>query len=245
LPMAVIHGAVRLAGPLASQELAAGRAAEKVQKLGRLLGAANETAFHDGLLATADDLAAALSLDVAPSILASAGDDRAAALSFAERAMLLDTGQYLPGDLLTKVDRASMAVSLELRTPYLSRDLFRLAWSLPLHLKLGDGNGKRVLRDLLYRHVPRDLVDRPKAGFAIPAGRWLRGGLRDWAEAGLAEPRLRDCGVLDVTEVRRRWQEHLAGRRDHEPFLWSVLMFKGWRDSLTTSGSPTPTKVAA
>jgi asparagine synthase (glutamine-hydrolysing) len=245
LPMRAVDSAMRLVGPLASRELAAGRAAEKIQKLARLLAATTEPAFHDRLLATADDVAAALTLDIPPAVLAAEGDARAASLSFTERAMLMDTGQYLPGDVLTKVDRASMAVSLEIRTPFLSRDLFQLAWSLPLHFKLGDRDGKRVIRNLLSRHVPPHLVDRPKAGFAIPIGRWLRGGLRDWAESGLAPDRLRDTGVLDVGEVRRRWQEHLTGRRDHETFLWSVLIYQGWQDAFLTGSSPSPAQAAA
>ncbi len=144
--------------------------------------------------------------------------------------MLVDVVNYLPDDILTKVDRASMAVSLEVRTPFLNRGLFELAWSLPWSMKVDAREGKRILRELLYTYVPRELVQRPKSGFAMPIGRWLGTDLRDWAEASLSSTRLREEGIFNVPEVRRRWDEHLAGRRDHETFLWSVLMFLGWQE---------------
>lgn len=230
LPAGALNGAVALAGPLAPRELKAGRAAEKMHKLARVLAMADETSFHDRLLATADDPAGLLLEDVRPRILPETLDARAAALPFAERAMLLDTACYLPDDVLTKVDRASMAVSLETRTPYLDRELFRFAWSLPPAMRhSGGGDGKALLRQMLYARVPRALVDRPKAGFAIPVGRWLRTGLRDWVESELSVGALARSGLLDIGTIRKRWQEHLAGARDHETLLWNVLMFQAWQ----------------
>ncbi|MEM7353723.1 MAG: asparagine synthase (glutamine-hydrolyzing) [Acidobacteriota bacterium] len=241
LPMGAVRRAVALAGPLAPRELAAGRAPEKLQKLARIL-AADETSFHDRLLETTGHVEGVLAFDARPSILAARLErmaDGLGALSWAERAMLLDVTNYLPDDLLAKVDRASMAVSLEVRTPFLNRALFELAWSLPWSMKVGPREGKRILRELLTTYVPRELVERPKSGFAMPIGRWLGSDLRDWAEASLSRTRLQAEGIFDVPEVRRRWAEHLAGRRDHDTFLWSVLMYQGWRES--TAEKPEPT----
>ena len=144
-----------------------------------------------------------------------------------EKMMLLDSLVYLPDDILAKVDRASMAVSLEARGPLLDYRLFEFAWRVPLEFKQRDGKGKWILRELLNRYVPRELVDRPKSGFAIPVAEWLRGPLREWAEDLLSENRLRQQGLLDSTVVRSVWKEHLDGYNWSER-LWSVLMLESW-----------------
>lgn len=226
---AVPPGLVDTLGGKLSRELAAGRASEKVRKLARAIASRDEAAFHDRLLATADAPQDLLNRDVALSCLAARQDARMAGLDFAHRAMLVDTANYMPDDVLVKVDRAAMAVALETRTPYLERELFRFAWSLPAELRAGGGVGKRLLREMLYARVPRELVDRPKAGFAIPVGRWLRGGLRDWAESELSREALGSSGLLAVEAIRQHWDEHLAGQRDHETLLWNVLMFQAWQ----------------
>lgn len=140
----------------------------------------------------------------------------------------LDAVTYLPDDVLVKVDRASMAVGLESRVPLLDRRVAEFAWRLPRHLRLRDGRGKWLLRQVLYRHVPKTLVERPKMGFAVPVGAWLRGPLRDWAEDLLAEETLRATGLIDPVPIRRRWAEHLAGRGNHDHHLWIALMFAAW-----------------
>ncbi len=147
--------------------------------------------------------------------------------SVTEQLMLADTFNYLPNDILVKVDRASMATSLETRAPFLDHRVARLAWKLPLALKLRDGVGKWALRQLLDRYVPRDLVNRPKAGFAMPIGSWLRGPLRAWAEDLLDPALIRRQGWLQTAPVQRLWHAHLAGA-DHTPQLWSVLMWQAW-----------------
>jgi asparagine synthase (glutamine-hydrolysing) len=144
------------------------------------------------------------------------------------RMMALDGLTYLPDDILVKVDRAAMAVSLETRAPFLDRDVVEFAWSLPMHMKIRHGQGKWLMRQLLDRYVPRELVERPKMGFGIPLDAWLRGPLRDWAESLLAEDRLRREGYLVPGPIRTAWKAHLAGQASYGYRLWSVLMFQAW-----------------
>ncbi len=147
------------------------------------------------------------------------------------RMMYRDAVTYLPDDILCKVDRAAMAVSLETRVPLLDHRVAELAARIPLGLKFAGGAGKQVLRRLLHRHVPAHLFDRPKTGFAVPVGEWLRGPLRPWAEELLDERRLRDGGHFRPGPVRARWRDHLAGRGDNTAAIWSVLMFQAWLDA--------------
>ena len=147
-----------------------------------------------------------------------------------EQMLLWDVTGYLPDDILVKVDRAAMSTSLETRVPFLDRDVFDVAWRLPMDVKLRAGVTKWILRQVLYRHVPPALVDRPKMGFGVPIGAWLRGPLRPWAEDLLAERRLTTQGLLDPVPVRRAWQLHLSGRRDLGYELWDVLMLQSWLD---------------
>jgi asparagine synthase (glutamine-hydrolysing) len=149
------------------------------------------------------------------------------------RMMYCDALTYLPDDILCKVDRASMATGLETRIPFLDHRVVALAWRMPQSMKIRGTEGKWALRQILHQHVPRALVERPKAGFGIPVGQWLRGPLREWAEALLDERRLLQEGYLNPVPIRATWEQHLSGRYDWTPRLWSVLMFQAWLEANT------------
>ena len=145
-----------------------------------------------------------------------------------EKMMIIDTMTYLPDDILVKVDRASMAVSLESRTPFLDHRIVDFAWRIPQSLKINKGSSKWILREILYKHVPKHLINRPKMGFAVPIDSWLRGPLRDWAENLLDENRLKQEGFFHPEPIRNKWLEHLSGKKNWQHFLWNVLMFQSW-----------------
>ncbi len=176
------------------------------------------------------DASAATAFSAEPASWAQLPDPR-------ERMMCQDLVTYLPDDILVKVDRAGMAVSLETRMPLLDHRLIEFALQLPLDYKLRGGRSKAVLRDVLARHVPPALTERPKMGFGVPLGRWLCGPLRDWAEALLAPAALADGGLLDAALVRRMWQEHVGRQREWQSQLWAVLMFQAWRQQRPAAAS--------
>ncbi len=169
----------------------------------------------------------------APSLL-SASESWNGLSDFRQQMLYLDAVTYLPDDILVKVDRASMSTSLEVRVPYLDPELAEFAWRLPMHMKIRGGQGKWILRQLLYKYVPRELVERPKTGFGLPLDGWLRGTLRAWAEDLISADRLRREGFFDTAAVRDKWEDHLAGRDNWQYHLWDVLMFQSWLDSVSS-----------
>lgn len=152
-------------------------------------------------------------------------------INFVEQMMYLDLVTYLPGDILTKVDRASMAVSLEARVPFLDPRVAEFAWRLPLSKKVSTGTGKKIIRKLVYRYVPQEVMDRPKMGFGVPIEEWLRGPLRDWAEALLSPQRIRASGYFNPEVVTKIWERHLAGLHNEQSRLWPILMFESWLEA--------------
>lgn len=230
VPPGLAGGAYRAAEPLLPRAWRQRHPAEKLQKLAALAAARTLDDVYLSLVSAwpsperiVPGAAGLLPFDAAPwpAEVSPTG---------VEQMMLLDQATYLPDDILVKVDRASMAMSLEVRAPLLDHRIVEWAWQLPRDLRTDRSVGKRLLRRVLARYVPPALTERPKTGFGIPVGEWLRGPLRDWAEALLDPRRLAADGLIEPAPVRQAWQEHVRGRQDHAARLWIVLMLQAWRE---------------
>ena len=204
------------------------RPGDKLHKLAQVLAADSPEALYHGLVSHwREQENIVLNGDEPPTLLTD--QSQWADLSdFTQRMMYLDLVTYLPDDILAKVDRASMGVSLEARVPMLDHRVVEFAWRLPLSLKVNNGTGKWLLRQVLYRYVPSALIERPKMGFAVPIDSWLRGPLRDWAAGLLDRRRLAEDGYFDPEPIQAKWLEHLSGKRNWQYDLWGVLMFQAW-----------------
>ena len=235
----ILGGAVGLipleAWDRASALTGVSRLGDKAHKLGKRLSSVKSMDdLYWSLVSEWDPASVVKGVDqVSPSPWES-NDALPAGLNPVERMMFRDAVTYLPDDILCKVDRAAMACSLETRVPFLDHRVFELAWRLPLNMKIRGNTGKWALRQVLYKYVPKELIERPKAGFAIPIGQWLRGPLRDWAEGLLGETRLRQEGYFHPEPIRNAWAEHLTGKRDHTPKIWTILMFQAWLEGQRT-----------
>jgi asparagine synthase (glutamine-hydrolysing) len=201
---------------------------DKLHKLASLLGRSDAVGMYRDLFSHWRKPEAVVRAAHDPSTPLTDASDWPPVRGFIERMMQLDFVTYLCGDILAKVDRASMAVSLEVRCPILDPEVIAFAWRLPLYLKTRKGQGKWLLRQVLYRHVPRELVERPKMGFDVPMKSWLRGPLRGWAEDLLDPAKLRQDGFFNPAPIREKWSEHLQGYRNWQYPLWDVLMFQAW-----------------
>jgi asparagine synthase (glutamine-hydrolysing) len=213
--------------PLLPDRLKVAQPGDKLHKLAGVAGAADARTAYLGLTSLWDD-PSSLTGHPEPASTVLAAFDALPGAGILSGMMVADAVTYLPDDILVKVDRASMAVSLESRIPLLDHRVYEFAWRLPVHMKLRNGRGKHLLRQVLYRHVPQALIERPKMGFGVPIGDWLRGPLREWAENLLEEDRLRRQGLVDPVSIRRRWSEHLGGQRNWQHQLWAVLMLHAW-----------------
>ncbi len=224
LPPAAVSGAAALL----PERLRPSLPEQKAQKLAAALGAADGAALYRSIVSLWPEpgrlVPGAAEADGLAEGLAAA----AAVAGPVERMMLADALTYLPDDILTKVDRASMSVGLEVRVPLLNHRVVEAAWRLPPDLKLRHGTSKWALRQILYRHVPKALIERPKHGFSVPLAAWLRGPLRGWAEDLLSPATLKGTGWLEPAPIVARWREHCAGRKDWSQSLWAVLMLETW-----------------
>lgn len=206
-------------------EFSAGRAGDKLHKLASVFSLSGQNDLYLKLLSHWDEPDSVVLNSKEPDSVIKQSlqlDD------FIHRMMCIDSISYLPGDILTKVDRAAMGVSLESRIPLLDHRVLEFAWQLPLSMKVRDGKGKWILRQVLYKYVPPTLLDRPKMGFGVPVDAWLRGPLREWAEELLSEIRLENEGYFNPAPIREKWNEHLSGKRNWQYHLWDVLMFQQW-----------------
>jgi asparagine synthase (glutamine-hydrolysing) len=220
-------GAYQRVEPALPRRLRVRMPGNKVQKMAGVLGSDDLADLHLRLASHVQHPERLVLGGVEPpSLFTGAGSPRPA--DAIEQMMYLDSVTYLPDDILVKVDRASMAVSLEARVPFLDHRVVEMAWRLPSDMKIRGGTGKWLLRRLLHRYVPAELVERPKMGFGAPIGSWLRGPLRPWAEDLLSESRLRSEGYFAPAPVRRLWDEHQSGRRERQYELWDILMFQVW-----------------
>jgi asparagine synthase (glutamine-hydrolysing) len=222
-PQAWANG-IQVAGRFNSAAKNLPNAGDKAHRLAEILHASNPEAIYFDLVSHWKD----------PARVVLGGHEPVMSLAnlpatLAERMMYQDLVTYLQDDILAKVDRASMGVSLEARAPYLDdHETVEFAWRLPLRMKIRNGQGKWALRQVLYRYVPQELIERPKMGFGVPLDAWLRNELREWVENLLDESRLRREGYFDPAPIRQLWQEHLSGRKNRQYQLWDILMFQAW-----------------
>jgi asparagine synthase (glutamine-hydrolysing) len=221
---ALLHGIRRVGGATRLADLSG----ERLHRLALQLHASSEAQMYEITMSRPED--GTVPLAGAPERRAVNGGSQSwpSSLAPAESMMLFDTLNILADDFLVKVDRASMSVSLETRAPFLDPELFEFAWRMPLEWKLGPRTGKLLLREVLNEFAPPAIVERPKQGFGIPVGQWLKGPLRDWAEALLDERRLCEEGFLSPAPIRRKWAEHLAGTHDRQNEIWCAIVFQEW-----------------
>ncbi len=219
-----------LVAPAIPNRLCTTRVGDKAHKLAEILAVKSQEMIYYNLLSHWKSPSDIVVGGHEPPTLLTDRSPLAKVAEFEHQMMYLDSISYLPDDILAKVDRAAMGVSLETRVPFLDHRVVEFAWRLPLALKIRNGQGKWILRQVLYKYVPKKLIERPKAGFGVPIDSWLRGSLKEWAEALLDESRLKREGYFNPVPIRQKWAEHLSGQRNWQYHLWDVLMFQSWKD---------------
>jgi asparagine synthase (glutamine-hydrolysing) len=228
LPPERIDAAFRMLRGLIPRKFIPSAPGDKAHKLATLLNLQSPESLYYRALSHWDDPGFVVANSREPSTIRDSIEELSASLDFEEVMMATDLLTYLPDDVLTKVDRASMAVSLEGRVPLLDHRVVEFAWRLPRRFKIRGRVSKWILRQVLNKYVPQRLIERPKMGFGVPVDRWLRGPLRDWAEDLLSEKNLSWHGFFNVAPIREKWQEHLSGDHNRQYLLWDVLVFQDW-----------------
>jgi len=219
--------------PILPKRLHIAAPGDKAQKLADVLALSDDHAFFHQLTSHWKDPASIVIGAIEPQTLLTDPSAWPKTDSFEHWMMAMDAQTYMTDDILVKVDRAAMAASIETRVPMIDHRIVELAWRMPLDFKIRNGQGKWLLREVLYRHVPKELIERPKQGFGVPLDSWLRGPLREWAESLIDAGRLRQEGYFHPAPIRQMWDEHLSGRRNWQHHLWNVLMFQAWLSEQT------------
>ena len=221
----------RALGVLLPESLRYRSPGDKLHKVSRILGASRPEDIYFDLIAQTKDQNRLVPGSQSARNTLTDSSHWPALREIEHRIMYLDSTTYLPDDILTKLDRAAMGVSLEGRVPFLDHRIVEFAWKLPLSMKIRNGQGKYALRQVLSRYVPETLTERPKMGFGVPIDRWLREPLKDWSESLIQSDRLKSEGYFHPKRVQHLWKQHLSGRKNHAAVLWSILMFQSWLES--------------
>jgi asparagine synthase (glutamine-hydrolysing) len=217
-------------GPLLPFKLRSHTPGDKLHKMAAMIVLDSPEAMYYGLVSHWNDPTSVVLDSCEPPTTLTNPSLWADLPDFTQQMMYLDTVTYLPDDILTKLDRASMGVSLEARVPLLDHRVVEFAWQVPVSMKVRHGRGKWLLQQVLCKYVPRKLIERPKMGFGMPIDVWLRGPLRGWAESLLDERRLREDGFFNPEPIQKKWVEHLSGRYNRQDHLWDILMFQAWKE---------------
>lgn len=233
----VWNGMLWWASPLMDRYGRPGLIGDKMHKLAEVLDVSSPDIMYRRLVSHWKETGSLVPNSVELPTALTRTEDTISISDFSQRMMFADMTSYLPDDILVKVDRASMATSLESRVPFLDHRIVEFAWKVPMSMKVRGDQGKWLLKQVLYKYMPKDLIERPKMGFGVPIANWLRGPLRDWAEALLDERRLCEEGFLNPTPIRRKWAEHLVGTHNWHYLLWDVLMFQAWLEGQYSTGS--------